>query len=97
MLQTAVFSVAEFWILSHPRRGCIYSVTPRPFLTCSLQGALSPQGRVLCKILMEEMHTNSTPVYGNGFRAAYRTWTGMRWQGLRHMVEYVRQHGGFPG
>ncbi|PRW57350.1 DA1 isoform X1 [Chlorella sorokiniana] len=60
------------------------------------RGSLSQPGRTLCKVLMEGLRDETNPVYGGGFRAAHRAWTGMQWRGLSHMVAYMRQHGRFP-
>lgn len=60
---------------------------------CWLQGLGTSYEKRLCDARIEDTHTNPSPIYGDGFRAAYRAY---RDWGLMALVEFVVQNRRFP-
>ncbi|XP_051150805.1 protein DA1-like isoform X2 [Andrographis paniculata] len=82
--------VASLWLDSR----IVESLSKRDgATTTSKQGSMSPFERKLGKFLMHQMATDSSDVYGNGFRAARRAVVGF---GLRRTLDSLRKTGHFP-
>ena len=58
-----------------------------------MQGLVSRHERRLCAALQEGIHQDTSPVYGDGFRAA---WRASKLRSLQELVRYVQNKQRFP-